>query len=122
MWFLATESPMKFIFLPRTSSRKALGLNLGSSHPSGFHLQSKKSVFGLPCFKQFFESGIVGQVEFEYSDPLSSRIHCPLDKSQSLKSKTTTTINNTTICSMCQSFRYPTKVYIHHQSHALISK
>lgn len=92
MWFLAKESPMKFIFLPRTRSRKALGLNIGRSQPSGFHLQNKKSMFGLPCFKQFFESGIVGHVELVYRDPLSSGIQCPLDKSQSLKSKPTTTI------------------------------
>lgn len=62
-WFLATESPMKAIFLPRTMWRKVLGSNLGRSHCSGFHFQLRKSVSTLPCLKQFLLSGIVVQLE-----------------------------------------------------------
>lgn len=64
IWFLATESPMKAIFLPRTILRKILGSNIGSSHCSGFHFQLRKSLSILPCLKQFLLSGIVGQLEF----------------------------------------------------------
>lgn len=72
MWFLATESPINVIFLARTDSRKDLGLNLGNSQSSGFHLQFRKPLSGLPCIKQFFELGIVMQLEFVYTDPLAS--------------------------------------------------
>jgi hypothetical protein len=64
IWFLATESPIKDIFLPRTMLRKILGSNIGSSHWLGFHFQLRKSLSILPFLKQFLLSGIVGQLEF----------------------------------------------------------
>ena len=82
MWFLATESPMNASFFPWTNSRNVLGSNLGRSHWSGFHLQFRKSVSFLPWWKQFFEVGIVVQLEFVYWDPCRSGIQWPLNKSQ----------------------------------------
>lgn len=82
MWFLATESPMNASFFPRRIPRNVLALNFGRSHFSGFHLQFRKSVSLLPCLKQFFDMGIVAQLEFVYCDPPSrSGIHRPLNKS-----------------------------------------
>ena len=82
MWFLATESPMNASIFPWTNSRNVLGSNLGRSHLSGFHLQFRKSTSFLPWWKQFFEVGIVVQLEFVYWDPCRSGIQWPLNKSQ----------------------------------------
>lgn len=80
-WFLATESPINASFLPRRILRNALASNLASSQLSGFHLQFRKSESFLPCLKQFFDIGIVAQLEFVYCDPLNSGTQCPLNKS-----------------------------------------
>ena len=81
MWFLATESPTNASFFPRTNSRNVLGSNFGRTHWSGFHLQFRKSMSALPWWKQFFDSGIVVQLEFVYRDPSRSGIQWPLNKS-----------------------------------------
>lgn len=85
-WLRATESPMNAIFFPRTISKKAWGSNSGSSHFSGFHFQFRKSVSFLPFLKQFFDSGILLQLEFVYNGPLKSGTHWPLNKSHSSSS------------------------------------
>lgn len=93
IWFLATESPINASVFPRTMSKQAVASNLGRSHLSGFHLQLRKSWSFLPFLKQFFEVGIVAQLEFVYIDPSKSGTQLPLNKSH-LSSSTKPTQND----------------------------
>ena len=53
-WLREMESPMSAQALFRIKLRNLFGSNWGKSHSLGAHLQYRKSLSGLPFFKQFW--------------------------------------------------------------------
>lgn len=61
-WLREMESPMTAQALFRIKLRNLFGSNWGKSHSLGAHLQYRKSLSGLPFFKQFWWDSMRSQL------------------------------------------------------------